>query len=339
MRKIISAISFSIICSTSYGQILVSIDSIYSFIKQNSIYSNNADWQFINKEFKTRLQIAKTDIDSIKSIIYVFEQLNDYHSSITYNGRQFSNYPAFDDSSLKYLIPLVNLSNQQMGIFKTKIIEGRYLYLQVPGVKAWGENVAVYAKMLSDSLCINYSSAIKGIVIDLRLNDGGQFSSMATGLALLLGENYIGSGVDVNNTVKFRFNIRNHNLYVNDNPITSIKHNCNYTLSKIPVALLIGPNTRSSGSILAISFKGRKKTFFIGEPTANGYSTGNDYFTYSNNLTLNLSTSFSKDRNGGLYKIFVNPDVIIKGVDNFDNPALDKKVRIALKWLAKNSRH
>lgn len=338
MRKFFSAISFSIICATSYAQIPVSIDSIYSFIKQNSIYSNSVDWQFVNKEFKARLQIAKTDIDSIKSLVYVFEQLNDYHSSITYNGRQFSNYPTFDDSSLKYLIPLVNLSNQKMGIFKTSIIEGRYLYLQVPGVKAWGENVALYAKMLSDSLCMNYSSAIKGIVIDLRLNDGGQFGSMASGLALLLGENYIGAGVDVDNKVKYRFTISNHNLYINNNPITSITHSCNYTLSKIPVALLIGPNTRSSGSILAISFKGRKKTFFAGEPTANGYSTGNDYFTYSGNLSLNLSTTFSNDRNEIVYKTSVKPDVIIKGPDNFDNPALDKKVKIALKWLAKNSR-
>jgi carboxyl-terminal processing protease len=327
---------FSSIITT--GQIPVQIDSIYSFIKRNSIHRNNVNWVDIDKGFEKKLSLARTDTDSIKSFIYVFEQLKDVHSSITYNGRQFANYPEFDDSTLKYLIPLVNLSNQRTGSFIAKILPENFLYLQVPGVQAWGSNVNVYAQKLSDTLCKYVSGTTRGIVLDLRLNDGGQFTSMASGLSLLLGETYIGGGVSIDLKQLYKFTINKNNLWINNNQMTTVIPEKNMNLSKLPVAILMGPNTRSAGSILAISFKGRKNTVFIGDSTANGYTTGNDYFSYGSNLFLNLSTSFSIDRNKKVYKLSVPPDIFIRGEDDFNNIENDKKVKAAMKWLTNNSR-
>lgn len=320
------------------GQIPVHVDSIYSFIKRNSIHRNDVNWVNIDKGFKTKINLAKTDMDSLKSFIYVFEQLKDFHSSITYNGRQFSNYPDFDDSTLKYLIPLVNLSNQRTGNFVAKILPENLLYLQVPGVQAWGDNVNVYAQNLSDTLCKYISGTTRGIVLDLRLNDGGQFTSMASGLSLLLGEKYIGGGVNIELNQTKKLTIKNNNLWVNKNQMTTVIPKKNINLSKLPVAILIGPNTRSAGSILAISFKGRKNTVLIGDSTANGYTTGTDYFSYGSNLFLNLSTAYSIDRNKKVYKLSVPPDILIRGEDDFNNIENDKKVKVAMKWLTNNSR-
>lgn len=338
MRQIVFILLLNFSSIISNGQIPVQIDSIYNFIKRNSILRNNVNWINIDKGFEKKLSLAKTDIDSIKSLIYVFEQLKDFHSSITFNGRQFSNYPEFDDSTLKYLIPLVNLSNQRNGIFTARILSENFIYLQVPGVQAWGNNVNVFAQNLSDTLCKYISAATKGIVLDLRLNDGGQFTSMASGLSLLLGENYIGGGVNIELKQQNKFSIKNKNLWINKNKMTTVIHKKNINLSKLPVAILIGPNTRSSGSILAISFKGRKNTILIGDSTANGYTTGNDYYSFGSNLFLNLSTSFSIDRNKKVYKISVPPDIFIRGEDDFSNIENDKKVIVAVKWLTNNSR-
>ncbi len=319
------------------GQIPAHIDSIYSFIKRNSIHRNEVNWDNIDKGFKTKIKLAKTDIDSIKSFIYVFEELQDFHSSITYNGRQYSNYPVFDDSTLKYLIPLVNLSNQRTGSFIAKTLPENILYLQVPGIQAWGDNVTVYAQNLSDTLCKYISGTTKGIVLDLRLNDGGQFTSMASGLSLLLGEKYIGGGVNIELNQTKMFTIKNNNLWINKNQMSNLIPKKNINLSKLPVAILIGPNTRSAGSILAISFKGRQNAILIGDNTANGYTTGNDYFSYGNNFFLNLSTSFSIDRNKKVYKLSVSPDIFIRGEDDFYNIENDKKVKVAMKWLRNHS--
>ncbi len=320
------------------GQIPIHVDSIYNFIKRNSIHRNNVNWDIIDKSFKEKISLSKADIDSINCFIYVFDQLKDFHSSITYNGRQFSNYPEFDDSTLNYLIPLVNLSSQRTGIFIAKLLPENILYLQVPGVQAWGNNVNVYAQKLSDTLCKYISGKTRGIVLDLRLNDGGQFASMASGVSLLLGENYIGGGVNTELKQLNKFTIKKSNLWINKSRMTTVIPKKKINLSKLPVAILIGPNTRSSGSILAISFKGRKNTILIGDSTANGYTTGNDYFSFGSNFFLNLSTSFSIDRNNTVYKYSVPPDILLRGEDDFTNIENDKKVKVAMKWLTNNSR-
>lgn len=338
MRQTIIIVFLNLCSVILYGQIPTPIDSIYSFIKKNSVHRNDVDWLSVDNGFQQKLKLAKTDLDSIKSFIFVFEQLNDFHSSITYNGRQFSNYPEFNDSTLKYLIPLVNLSNQRTGIFTAKIISKKYLYLQVPGIQAWGDDVNMYAQNLSDTLCKYMSNKITGVVLDLRLNDGGQFTSMASGLAPLIGENYIGGGVNSELKQVNKFSIKKNNLWINKNQMTSVIHKKNINVSKLPVAILIGPNTRSSGSILAIAFKGRNNTILIGDSTANGYTTGNDYYSFGNNLNLNLSTSYSVDRNNKVYKLSVPPDIFIYGEDDFNNIMNDKKVNTALDWLNNNSR-
>lgn len=338
MKKNITFLLSSLFYVSSYGQTPVPIDSIYIVIKQNNIHSKNADWLNIDKGFTKKLETAKNKIDSIKSFVYIFEKLNDYHSAVIYKENYITNYPTFDDSTLKYLRSLVNLSNQRTGKFMAEALNNKYLYIQVPGVQAMGDNVSVFAQMLSDTLCKYLTKNTKGIVLDLRLNGGGQFSSMVAGLALLLGDKYIGGGVNSDAIQTMKFKLQNGNIFLNDYQMTSIKHKTNRNFEQLPVAIIIGPNTKSSGSILAISFKARPKTIFIGENTANGYTTSNDFFSFGNNLFLNLSTSNSIDRNNKVYKDVVEPDIIIKGEDNFNSIKNDNKVKVAMKWLKNNSR-
>lgn len=336
-QKIIFALLFFGVITT-YGQIPIPIDSIYNVIKLNNVHSKNADWLNIDKGFAKKLETAKNDMDSIKSFVYVFEQLNDYHSAVIYKGNYITNYPTFDDSTLKYLSPLVTLSNQQIGKFTAEILSDKYLYLQVPGIEAMGENVSVFAQMLSDTLSKYLNKKTKGLVLDLRLNGGGQFSSMVSGLAPLLGNKYIGGGVNSDSIQTMTFTLKNGNIHMNNYQMTTIKHKLNLNLEGLPVAIIIGPATRSSGSILGISFKGRPKTIFIGENTASGYTTSNNYFPLGDNLFLNISTTNSIDRNNKVYKDVVEPDIIIKGDDNFNSIKDDNKVKVALQWLKNNSR-
>jgi carboxyl-terminal processing protease len=324
-----------LITATGYGQI--SMDSLYKMVKEYNVHTNSVNWTNIDHEFQQRLQTARNDLDSLYAIVFVFEQLKDYHSAIIYKGNYLTNYPSFDDSTLKYLAPLVNLSNQQTGHFKAKLMDEKYVYLQIPTVQAMGDDVSVYAQMLSDTLSKYATRGTKGVILDLRLNGGGQFSSMVGGLAPLLGNKYIGGGVDKDSVQTMKFSIKKGNIYLNDNQRTFIQHKSKLNLSKLPVAIIIGPATRSSGSILAISFKGRTRTMFIGENTANGYTTSNDYFVLSNNLYLNLSTTNSIDRRNRVYKEVVEPDIVMKGEDNFDVLESDIKVKSALKWLKEAS--
>lgn len=83
MRRIIFILFLNFISIIVNRQIPVQVESIYSFIKRNNNHRNNADWVSIDKGFQQKLALAKTDLDSIKCFIYVFEQFKDIHSSIT----------------------------------------------------------------------------------------------------------------------------------------------------------------------------------------------------------------------------------------------------------------
>lgn len=331
--RVFFSLPLLVIIPSAFAQIPVQIDSIFNFIKRNSIHTNNVNWTSIEKDFNEKLKSAKSDVDSIKTFSYVFESLNDYHSSITYKGNTFSNYPQFNDSIRNRLLTLMRLSQTQQGNFVAKIIETNYLYLQVPSVNAWGNDVSVFAQKLSDTLCNYFKNNTRGIILDLRLNGGGQFSSMAAGIAPLYDSKYIGGGIDNSSKISTKFFIKDGNLFMNTIQSTTIKHKTKLNLSKISLVVLIGPITMSSGSILGITLKGRKNTIFIGENTADGYTTCNNYFTFGEQLALNLAIEHSVDRNNTIYKQFLMPDRIINGGDNFDKLETDKKIVEGLKWL------
>jgi C-terminal processing protease CtpA/Prc len=82
-----------------------------------------------------------------------------------------------------------------------------------------------------------------------------------------------------------------------------------------------------------IAFKGRPKTLFIGEPTADGYTTANNWYMLHDGLALKLATDYVADRNGTVYKTTVDPDQTIPSEDNFEELPKDKKIQAALTWL------
>ncbi len=317
------------------AQLPVSPDSLYSFIKTHSILRNTVNWTGIDNGFKERLFAAKTTKDTMKSLVYVFEQLNDVHSQMYLDNQYYGHYPSYTDSVLKILNPLVERSRQENGTIKIAFLKSKYLYLSIPGIFAQGNAVNEFAQMISDSICRYNRQQLKGFIIDLRLNSGGQLSSMVGGLNLLLGNNYLGGAVDASNMETRKFELKNNNFFIGNGQTTSIVNKCNYDLSKIPVVVLIGPATVSSGSITAIAFKQRPNTYFIGEPTADGYTTGNEYIFFGTNFMMNLATEFNQDRLHNIYKNSVLHDKFIKAGDDFDNLSNDEKIKAALLWLAK----
>lgn len=318
----------------SQAQLPVSPDTIYRFIKEHSVYRNTVNWEDIDNGFKERLFASKTIKDTMKSLVYVFEQLNDVHTQMYLDNQYYGHYPAYPDSVLKILNPVVERSRQENGTIRTVLLKNKYLYLSIPGIFAQGNAINEYAQTISDSICRYNRQQLKGFIIDLRLNSGGQLSSMVGGLNLLLGNTYLGGAVDALNTETRKFELKKNNFYIGDMQTTSITNTCTHDYSKFPVVVLIGPATVSSGSITAIVFKQRPNTFFIGEPTAEGYSTGNEYFFFGNNFMINLATEFNQDRKHNIYKNSISPDKFIKAGDDFDKLLNDEKIKAALLWLA-----
>ncbi len=98
-----------------------------------------------------------------------------------------------------------------------------------------------------------------------------------------------------------------------------------------PVAVLLGPNTASSGEAVALAFIGRPNTRTFGAPTA-GYTTGNVPILLGDGAVLNLAVTTMMDRNGNAYDGPITPDVSV-AVGASANSETDTPVQRAIAWL------
>jgi len=82
----------------------------------------------------------------------------------------------------------------------------------------------------------------------------------------------------------------------------------------VPLAVLIGPQTASSGEAVAVAFRGRPHTVIFGQ-RSRGLSTSNNQFRLSDGAILNLSVSVFADRQGRRYGDELDPDVAVPSAD------------------------
>ena len=185
------------------------------------------------------------------------------------------------------------------------------------------------AQALNDSLCALLDQNVKGIVLDLRLNGGGAMYPMMLGLEQLLNDGKLGSFEAKGHQ---NWVIKNNSFYLDTMLLTSIVPKCSIPNSNISVAVLIGQGTGSSGEFLAMSFKKRDNTIFIGSNTA-GYITTTMGFKINDAVWLLLSVGYGRDRDGQIYKEAISPDIFNNEPDSFNDIQNDKKVLACVKWI------
>jgi len=338
MKKIIFIFLLTNFISASFGQFPTSVDSLYTFIKSNSVYRNTVDWSPIDIAFRKNLMNAQSLKDTMNCFVYVLDILNDVHTQIFLNNQYYGNYPKFDDTTMIWLKPLNDKAVSLTNKIHTELLTNKIAYVRVPSIQVYDKKqIDNYAQSLYDSINKFSFKKVTGFIIDLRLNGGGNIYPMLSGLSSFLGEGVIGYETDVYDSIARKWEIKNGNFVIGGYQTTEKAVKLKSIFQKTPVVVLISPVTKSSGSMTAIAFKKRPKTFFIGEPTADGYTTSNGYFQFAPNLTLNFATNFVADRGMTIYKTTVNPDINVYHGDNFENLKSDKKVKLAVQWLTKNN--
>ena len=118
--------------------------------------------------------------------------------------------------------------------------------------------------------------------------------------------------------------------------MSKINPSCNNKAQQIPVVMLVGKYTASSGECLIIAFKGRKNTILMGTETA-GYITVNNGFKINDTAFMNLAIGYNMDRSGKVYKQSIKPDIFLESTDKFNDLENDEKVKSAIKWFKENS--
>jgi carboxyl-terminal processing protease len=174
----------------------------------------------------------------------------------------------------------------------------------------------------------------KSIIIDLRMNTGGNSAPMVSGIGPLFNISLLGYGVDRNGNLLGAVRLKNGVLLdENGKKMLTVKNSC-VANKAIPIAVLIGPSTVSSGEILAVYLKQQANVKLFGEPTP-GFCNATEGFSFMNGYGyLLLSVNRIADAREHVYQeMLVRPDSNIKSEDNYDNLMADPTVKAALKWL------
>ncbi|HEY1008739.1 MAG TPA: S41 family peptidase [Daejeonella sp.] len=302
------------------------LDSSLNTMQKYSLNRSKIDWpDFKVKAYLQTKGIANRD-SLLKQFPVMFKWLGDFHGSIQTSKLQFSwkegtpkiQNNAVIDSAIGKVPSLMVQRWDDIG------------YYRVPG--GITKNVSRVTQMLADTICSVDPSTVKGWILDLRLNTGGNVWFNLASLASMIGDGpstgiYYGD----DRTAEMSF-IKDGKPFGNNQFYTIPNVKCTLPSSTVPVVILTSPATASSAEALLLAFKGRVNTIVIGEPTA-GFVTSNNSFAVGEDVTLVLATGYMTDGRGRPYTSGIEPDITVRNGDDFRNLKNDKKVAKAMEWL------
>lgn len=168
------------------------------------------------------------------------------------------------------------------------------LVIQLPQFSGTGEESILYAQKVLDAI----PSELRGVVIDLRDNRGGNMYPMLAAVHRFFPEENL-----------FDFHLRDNSYTVTVSSVTNYVKIKKMDYISCPVAILINSHTASSGEMVLLAFRGLNKVRTFGTNSA-GYTTGNSTYDLPHNSTLVLTTSSVITRTGEDFcNVYVEPNV------------------------------
>jgi carboxyl-terminal processing protease len=177
-------------------------------------------------------------------------------------------------------------------------------YLDLPAVTGHEEFSKTYATMLQQLIREMDQITVRGWVIDLRRNTGGNMWPMLAGVGPLLGEGECGAFLSAEGKkTSWGYSDGEVNLWAK----ALISEPYSLKRPAAPTAVLTSRLTCSSGEFTTLAFRGRPETRSFGEPTA-GLPTANHSKRLNDGAMLYLTVALGVDRTGHVYDGPIIPD-------------------------------
>ena len=283
------------------------IDEVITLLQNNSINKNKINWEDFRNDVYRHAKGSKTIEHTYPSITYAITKLEDHHSYFA------ANIVSQDTSDLAPLPILLD-----------EIVPENIGYVRIGFCMGDEQQKKNYINSVINKMAKQDKINLKGWIVDLRGNFGGDMVPMLVAVSPILGEGVLGYFFYPDSSF-YTWNNKNGYLYDENGIWWEQPTNSYHLKSPNPyVAILTDNVTASSGEAVAIAFKGRNKTKSFGTPTF-GVSTSNRSYTLSDGSRINLTVSVFADRNKIKYGSSVNPDV-----------KCDEKVTLvnAINWIS-----
>ncbi len=308
--------------------------SLFQFMETEYLHKNEVEWKSLKNNTHKRLERYNDFESSLKEINTLFEDAKASHCQVFYEHKAYSapkQEPSLENFSEQWV---KKYSTYEDGKFEVKLLDKKYGYVFLPG---WNfeniseEKIHKLAQPLYDQIdSLKTHHKIEGWIVDLRLNFGGNVYPMLLGLYDLLGNGKVWGSLDSEKELMSNVRLIN-GTYLDNNKITSYVIADGKKTATSKVAILINSVTASSGEIVAISFKGRQHTIFIGQDTY-GATTSNEKRDLPFGAFMALTTGIDCDRNKNTYEK-IKPDVYVSKGDNFDHLLDDENIAKAIEYF------
>lgn len=253
-------------------------------IEDYGLYANGAEWAAVYEWALTASRGCSTYADAYTIIEQALAVGGGKHSYLQPAEDKTAGDTAETDS-----LPQVSL-------------EESIAIIQLPAFTGEGEKATCYAQTVQDFLHANRSK-IRGVLLDLRGNTGGDLGPMLSAVASLLPDDvlltYCYRSVEVPVTLK---------AGVLQNAGSGGYGSCLKEKGVVPVAVVVDGKTASSAEALMLCFRGQKQTRSFGCATA-GYTSANMTYTLYDGAQMALTVAAIKTSTGDMFEnIPVIPD-------------------------------
>ena len=303
------------------------LDSIIHHAEHHSLYRNQVDWDVIKDSIKVKTADADSVIHLRSGLEYLMKELGDGHGRIFHKGA-FLAYHTAPLAEHKKDIDWEVFTRIQYATefpFEARMIGDEIGYVRIVGLPT-GDNEAM-SNEIQMAVCKLMDKGASSWVIDLRYNGGGNMFPMVEGLTSIIGDGPVGGAVGATKEEYAPWIIQDGDFFY-DNQTVAIEEDC--TMETLPkIAVLTSMYTASSGEALAVILKGRPQTRFFGEKT-HGMVTSTDWKVIDDETFASISVAYYEDRNGVVYKQYVDVDEEIKfEIDSKEDIILDQGIA----WL------
>jgi carboxyl-terminal processing protease len=290
------------------------LDEALTLIKLHHRDSAKANWPEILARAQKEIADAKVPSDTYSAIQNMLVTLGERHSFFVAPSKIDTKIEPMEGKRNSSLMPAWRLEADHFALLT---LPGLVTFDDTEGKKAFQYHMTAregLIQMDKNSLC--------GWIIDLRGNTGGNMWPMLWGLDPLLGVSPFGAFPAKNGKAE-KWVRANGYIYPTSESVEETPPSFQLKQADAPVAVLIGPQTASSGEMTAIAFIGRKNSRLFGSPSA-GLTSANKTFKLSDGAALILTAAGVADRNGHEYIGPITPDEVV------DSAAA---IPAAKKWL------
>ena len=292
------------------------VEAALDVMQDHSILRYEIDWPELREEALLRASRAESLRETYDAIRWALRTLGDGHS--------------------RFLTPeevdaLTSAAPEGSSVPEGELLSPAIGRVRVPGFAGSEEGARTYAQTLQEVLCGLSSVGVRGWIVDLRSNTGGDFWAMLVGLGPLLGEGACGAFVGPDgDEAPWSYADGAARVDAEVQLALSSDEVCPVFDPLPPAAVLIGQETASAGEAVSVAFVGRPEVRLFGYVTA-GLSTANESFTLCDGAMILLATSSCADREGTVYGSVIGPNEYssARGVADGTDPVLDA----AVEWL------